>query len=66
MILKSPTYLFLALDLERKGDLEEGIEIVKTPFDRAYEMVLSSEINHAPSCLAIMKTKAYLDKNKLF
>lgn len=66
MILKSPAYLFLAIDLESKGSVEKGIKIVKTPFDKAYEMVLSSEINHAPSCLAIMKAKVYLDKNKLF
>lgn len=66
MILKSPAYLFLALDLENKGSGEKGIEIVKTPFDKAFEMVLSSEINHAPSCLAIMKSKVYLDNNKLF
>lgn len=66
MILKSPAYLFLAFNLEDNGIVEKGIEIVKTPFDKAYEMVLSSEINHAPSCLAIMKAKVYLDNNKLF
>ena len=29
-----------------------------------YDMVVKSEINHAPSCVAILKAKKYFDKIK--
>jgi ADP-ribose pyrophosphatase len=62
MILRSPAYLFLARDIELKQDAEQGIERVVVPFDEAYQMVLDSKITHGPSCVAILKAKAYLKK----
>lgn len=62
MILKSPAYLFLALNVEKVGVPEDDIEVVKMPFEKAYEMVLNSEITHAPSCVAILKAKIHLNK----
>lgn len=59
-IIKSPTYLFLAQDLEKKQEPEKGIELIKIPFPKAVEMVLSSEITHSPSCVAMLKAKALL------
>lgn len=64
MILKSPAYLFLVTGLSYSNNIEEGIEIIKKSFKEAYDMVVKSEINHAPSCVAILKAKKYFDKIK--
>lgn len=63
MIMKSPAYLFLALDAKEKGQKEKEIEIIKIPFDKAYEMVMNNQIVHSGSVVAILKTKIWLDKN---
>lgn len=64
MIIKCPTHLFLAQAVEKKGKHESGVELVVTPFEKAYQMVIDGSINHAPSALAILKAKIYLDKNR--
>jgi ADP-ribose pyrophosphatase len=63
MILKHPSHLFLALNVTIVQEPESGIERIVIPFDEAYKMVLDGEITHAPSCVAIMKAKAYLDSH---
>ena len=63
MILKSPAYLFLAFDLVREQKGEADIVVVTMPFQSAYQMVLDSKITHAPSCVAILKAKIYLDSS---
>jgi len=65
MILKSPAYLFLALNTDEVGRPEAGIEVIKKPFDEAVEMVLRSEITHAGSCNAILRASFYLKRNNL-
>lgn len=64
MILKSPAYLFLAKDLQIVQDPEKEIEVTRVPFEEAYQMVMDSLITHAPSCVAILKAKSYLDRKK--
>jgi len=61
MIIKAPSYLFLAQEIAQQGKPESGIEVMTMPFENAYQMVLDSQITHAPSCLAIMKAKVLLD-----
>lgn len=62
MALRSPAYLFLALDVKKQAK-GEVVEVVTMPFDKACEMVLKSEINHAPSCIAILKANIWLEEN---
>lgn len=63
LILNSPVDLFLAFELSKVREPEQGIELVKKPIKEAYQMVLDSKINHAQSCVAILKAKIWLDKN---
>ncbi len=65
MVIKSPQNLFLALDLEEGTKTEKEIEVIKIPLDEAYLMVLNGEITYAPSCVAILKAKVYLEKMNL-
>lgn len=64
-IIKSPNYMFLALDA-RKGEqfLEEGerVQVIKFPFEKVIEMVMNSEITHSASCVCILKAAHYLEK----
>lgn len=60
MIIKSPSYLFLAQGLTKQQEPEEGIEVIKIPFAEAIQKVMNSEITHGPSCVAILKAKEVL------
>lgn len=54
----SPTQIFLARRLRFVGDEPEGTEVirrVKVPFAQALEMVMTSQITHSASCIAILK-----------
>ncbi len=54
----SPTKLYLARSLtfgEQQLEGTEQIRRVKLPFRRVVQMVTSSEITHAPSCVLILK-----------
>lgn len=64
MALRSPAYLYLALDVKQKGKGEEHIDVIKVPFAKAYHMVLENKIVHAPSCVAILKAKIFLETLK--
>lgn len=63
MILKSPAYLFLVKNCDITFSNESQIEVIKKPFEEVYQMVLDSKINHAPSCVAILKARKYLKQN---
>lgn len=58
-------YMFLATDLtfgDNHLDDDEFIDVVKMPFEKAYEMVLKDEIPDAKTQLAILKAKSLLNK----
>lgn len=60
-IVKNETSQYIARKLtfgEPKRDREEEMKIVKIRFEEAVEKVLSGEINHAPSCVLILKAWA--------
>lgn len=62
-VIRSPNYLFLALDLhqvERRLDPGEVLEPARVPFAEALRMVMSSEITHAASCTLLLKAERYL------
>jgi 8-oxo-dGTP pyrophosphatase MutT (NUDIX family) len=66
--LASPNYIFLARGLDhvdREPDEGEVLEITTVPFDQALEMVMSSEITHAASCVVILKTSEWLRRGSL-
>lgn len=61
MFIKSPTHLFLAEDIITIDTPEEGIDVIKVPFDQAYQMAMENKIFHAQSIITIIRAKAYLD-----
>jgi ADP-ribose pyrophosphatase len=64
----SPTQLFLARGLTFGQQAPEGteqIQCVSMHLDEAVARVLASCITHAPSCLAILKTKLAVDAQQL-
>jgi 8-oxo-dGTP pyrophosphatase MutT (NUDIX family) len=64
----SPNYMFLAMGIqEGEPTPEDGevLEIIKTRFSEAIEMVMRSEITHAASCVLILKAERYLQGLKL-
>ena len=61
MVIKVPQYLFLAQDVQKIHEKVEGeIEVMKVPFDTAYQWVMENKITHSPSCVGILKTKILL------
>ncbi len=63
MIIKSPEYLFLALNVGESKHLDPLVKPFKVPFLEAYQMVLDSKIQHGASVVAILKTKVWLDQH---
>lgn len=66
--VRSPNYMFLAMGLregEHNRDEGEVIEILKTPFSNAIDMVMRSEITHSASCVLILKADRYLQGRTL-
>ena len=64
-IIDSRDHMFLAEDVtqgERSLEADERIEVVKVRFEEAVEMVLSGEITHGASAVAILKTKLLRDR----
>lgn len=56
-------YMYLAQNLsfgDRHLDDDEFVDVVKIPFDKAYQMVLDDEIPDSKTQLAILKAKAIL------
>lgn len=62
MIIKGPQYLFMAKNALIESEHEEEFEVLTVPFADAYQMVMESKINHAGSCVAILKTHQSLQK----
>jgi 8-oxo-dGTP pyrophosphatase MutT (NUDIX family) len=64
-VIHSPNHMFLARDLSpmrRPAEQQEGIEIVKMPFTEALQSVLDGIITHGASCVVILKTHLYLNR----
>ena len=62
-VIHSPAHLFLARKLHFSETNREGTEIikmVKITFTEAVNMVQSSDINHSPTSVLILKAKNYL------
>ncbi len=63
-VIRSPNYLFLALDVQEgiaKPDPGEVLERIKLPFPKAMEMVMKGEITHAASCVLLLKAAIILN-----
>ncbi len=63
-VIRSPNYLFLALDVvegESRPDAGEVLEVMKMPFAKALEMVMKGEITHAASCVLLLKAAIILN-----
>jgi 8-oxo-dGTP pyrophosphatase MutT (NUDIX family) len=57
-IVHCPVHLFLAKQLTFTQSNQEGTETIETlpmPLDAAVQMVMDSQITHAPSCVLILK-----------
>lgn len=63
-VIKSPSHLFLALDVEvkhaPKPDPGEHIETLMLPLDEVVEMVMRGEIVNGSACTLILKAHYYL------
>jgi len=58
-------HLYLAQDLSygsQNLDEDEFLDVIKIPFDKAYEMVINNEIEDAKTQIAILKAKHILEK----
>jgi 8-oxo-dGTP pyrophosphatase MutT (NUDIX family) len=65
-MLRCPNYLFLARGLtrvERDPEEAEVMEVVRIPLQTAVELVLSGEITHGSSCVAILKAAEWARRN---
>ncbi|HZT37203.1 MAG TPA: NUDIX hydrolase [Bryobacteraceae bacterium] len=65
-MLRCPNYLFLARGLrqvERDPEEAEVMEVVRMPLRSAVELVLSGEITHGSSCVAILKAAEWVRRN---
>jgi len=63
-VIRSPNHLFLALDVtegESRPEAGEVLEVIKTPFAKALEMVMKGEITHAASCVLLLKAAIILN-----
>ncbi len=66
-VVSSPNYMFLARALsDTRRSLESGerIEVVTMPFEEALQAVLDGRITHGASCVLILKTHIYLDRQR--
>ena len=64
-IMGEPIRMYLARGLSfgaQELDADEFLEVFTLPFERAVEMVLSGELPDGKTQLAILKTKAYIEK----
>ena len=66
-MLLAPARLFIARGLsffEPQPQGAESIRAIKLKLSEAVRMVMESEINHAPSCVLILKASHFLNQNK--
>ena len=62
-IIQSQSTLYIARKLtfgKTDQDAVEEVKTVKIKFDEAVEKVMNGEINHAPSCVLILKAQNFL------
>jgi len=62
-IMSEIIYLYLATDLKNGNkhlDADEFLDVVRVPFDKAIEMVLSGEITDAKTQIALLKANELL------
>lgn len=62
-IVHCPVHLFLVKQLTFTESNQEGTETIKTlqiPLTTAVQMVIDSEITHAPSCILILKASQFI------
>lgn len=62
-MLRCPNYLFLARGLtpvNRDPEEAEVMEVVRLPLQTAVELVVSGDITHGSSCVAIMKAAEWM------
>lgn len=60
MIVNTTEQLFLAMDAKISSEHEEAFSLLTMPFNEAVTLVMDSKIQHAASCIAILKAEAYL------
>ena len=63
--LTEKIYMYYAKGLtftKQSLDEDEFLDVVKIPFDKAIEMIMTNEINDAKTQLAILKTARFLGK----
>jgi 8-oxo-dGTP pyrophosphatase MutT (NUDIX family) len=64
-MLKCPNHMFLARGLEHVGhEHEEGeiMDVLRVPFETAFEYALNGQITHATSCVTIFRVAEWLRK----
>jgi len=65
-VISHTEHLFIAKNFspisQAPTNEEEKIELVRKPFEEAYQMALDSKIVHAPSVALILKAKEYINK----
>lgn len=62
VVLNSPAYLFLALDLKQKAQPEKNAQVLQVSLTKACHMVLNGKINPAQNGIAILRACHYLKK----
>ena len=66
-LVHSPNHMFLARKLShirRSPQAGERVEVVTMPFEDAYRAVLRGEITHGASCVVILKTWEFLQRQQ--
>ena len=66
-VIHSPNYMFLARKLSkvrRTPAAGERIEGIRMPFEDGVEAVLRGEITHGASCVLILKTQQFLNRQR--
>ncbi|MES2732303.1 MAG: NUDIX hydrolase [Bacteroidota bacterium] len=66
-IVQNPVYLFICQKLsftQTDMDDTEAIQMLKTPFSEAVQMVMDGRIVHGISCVLLLKASKYLAKKQ--
>jgi ADP-ribose pyrophosphatase len=64
-VVVSPNHMYLARDLSfstASPEATEKIDVIKIPFKKAVELVISGIITHSATSTLILKTKYFLEK----
>jgi ADP-ribose pyrophosphatase len=66
-LIHSPNHLFLARKLSRMNrtaQAGEQVDVVTMPYEEALRAVLRGEITHGASCVLILKTREFLERQR--